>query len=117
MKKENAYTKLADGFTQIGQAFNDINEDTENPPSVKIIVMQIANKMNLGDAELTELIGFLQYCTANDDLDMKKLTKELSTGAAEEEAKETLETKELSTGAAEEEAKETLETKPDTTEE
>ena len=75
-----AYKDLSDGFVQVGQAFKEIAQDTENPPGVKVIVMQIAEKMNLGDEALVELVGFLRFCVNNDDPDMKKLAKELSGG-------------------------------------
>lgn len=73
-----SYKDLSDGFIKIGQAFREIAQDTENPPGVKVIVMQIAEKMNLGDESLVELIGFLKFSVNNDDPDMKKLAKELS---------------------------------------
>jgi len=88
-----AYKDLSDGFVKIGQAFKDISQDVENPPGVKVLVMQIAEKMNLGDANLVEAIGFLKFCVNNDDPDMKKLAKELS-GATAEEPKESEESKE-----------------------
>jgi len=77
-KRDKMYRDLADGFAQIGKAFSAINDDVENPPAAKILAIQIADKMNLGDAELIELIGFLQYCSANKDFSMQKLAKELS---------------------------------------
>ena len=79
-----AYKDLSDGFVKIGQAFREISEDSENPPGIKVIVMQIAEKMNLGDESLVELIGFLKFCVSNDDPDMKKLAKELSGGDTKE---------------------------------
>ena len=85
-----AYKDLSDGFVKIGQAFRDISQDVENPPGIKVLVMQIAEKMNLGDENLVEAIGFLKFCVNNDDPDMKKLAKELS-GAEPEEPKEPVE--------------------------
>jgi len=54
-KRDKMYRDLADGFAQIGKAFSAINDDVENPPAAKILAIQIADKMNLGDAELIEL--------------------------------------------------------------
>jgi len=90
---DKAYKDLSDGFVKIGQAFREISQDVENPPGVKVIVMQIAEKMNLGDKDLVELIGFLKFSVNNDDPDMKKLAKELS-GAPVEEVEEDTETEE-----------------------
>ena len=83
-----AYKDLSDGFVKVGQAFREISEDIDNPPGVKVIVMQIAEKMNLGDENLVELIGFLKFSVNNDDPDMKKLAKELSGGNLKDEKTE-----------------------------
>jgi len=71
------YKKLVNGLGQVGDALVEIGQ-TEDDKPVKLLVAQLANKLNLGDPNVGELMAMLRFVVENNDPNLTKLTKQMT---------------------------------------
>lgn len=72
-QEKDAYQKLVEGFTLLGQGLQEINDAKQTLP-INILVSKLVGRLGLNDPEIIDELSMLRFAVVNKDYGLEKLT-------------------------------------------
>ena len=72
-KEKDCYTKLVEGFSLVGEALQEMQDD-DKPYPIKLLISRMVGRMGLNNQELLDELTMIRFAVENNDYSLDKLT-------------------------------------------